>query len=74
MPFDATKPVNGSEILSAELRAQFTSLKALIDAQATLIATMQTQITQLTGDLANRPTFPRSGRFHSGPSYYKRFI
>lgn len=31
MPFDPTKPANGSLISSAELRNQFTSLKTLID-------------------------------------------
>lgn len=32
MPFDPTKPANNSPNSSAEMRAQFTSLKALIDA------------------------------------------
>jgi hypothetical protein len=32
MPFDPTKPVNGSLIVAAELRGQFTGLKDLIDA------------------------------------------
>jgi hypothetical protein len=32
MPFDATLPANNSLVSSAELRGQFTSLKALIDA------------------------------------------
>ena len=32
MPFDPTKPVQGSEIDANELRAQFNALKALIDA------------------------------------------
>jgi hypothetical protein len=54
MPFDPTLPANGSQILSAELRSQFTSLKALIDAhsatitsQAATIAALQTQLTNL---------------------------
>jgi hypothetical protein len=33
MAFDPTKPVDGSLIAAAELRSQFTALKALIDAQ-----------------------------------------
>lgn len=32
MPFDPTKPVNNSQILSAELRDQFNGLKAIMDA------------------------------------------
>ena len=32
MPFDPTKPANGSPISAAELRNQFNALKALIDA------------------------------------------
>lgn len=31
MPYDPTKPANGSALSSAEMRAQLTSLKALID-------------------------------------------
>ena len=34
MAFDPTKPVDASLVSAAELRGQFTSLKALIDAQA----------------------------------------
>ncbi len=32
MPFDPTLPANGSPLVSAEMRSQLTSLKALIDA------------------------------------------
>ena len=32
MPFDPTKPASGTRASSAEMRAQFTALKALIDA------------------------------------------
>lgn len=32
MPYDPTKPANGTPASSAEMRAQFTALKALIDA------------------------------------------
>ena len=31
MAYDPTKPANGSPIVSAELRNQFTALKALVD-------------------------------------------
>ena len=34
MPFDPTKPANNAPISSAELRAQLTALKALIDTKA----------------------------------------
>src|SRR5690349_4868170 len=33
MPYDPTKPVNGSLIVSAEMRNQFAGLKDLIDAK-----------------------------------------
>jgi hypothetical protein len=33
MSFDPTKPVDSSQIVAAELRSQFTALKALLDAQ-----------------------------------------
>jgi hypothetical protein len=36
MPFDPTKPANNSPNSSAEMRAQFNGLKALIDAIATI--------------------------------------
>lgn len=38
MPFDPAKPATASPLDSAEMRAQFTSLKAMIDAQAGQIA------------------------------------
>ena len=64
MPFDPTKPVNGAAVLSAELRAQFISLKALIDAQAATNASQSAVIAALE----NQNAFPacpatrRSGR------------
>jgi hypothetical protein len=48
MPFDSTKPVNGTLIDADELRNQLNALKALIDAQ-------QAQIDALTAALAARP-------------------
>ena len=44
MPFDPTKPAFGSPDSSAEMRDQFNSLKALIDAQAAQIASLQAQL------------------------------
>ena len=38
MPFDPTKPANNSQVSSAELRSQLTSLKTLIDACPTSAA------------------------------------
>lgn len=35
MPYDPTKPANGSPLSSAEMRNQLTSLKTEIDAKAT---------------------------------------
>ena len=47
MPYDPTLPVNHAPIVAAELRNQFNGLKALIDAQAALIADQQIQIAGL---------------------------
>ena len=47
MPFDATLPVDHSPIVAVELRNQFNALKALIDAQATQITDLQTQVAAL---------------------------
>ena len=47
MPYDPTLPVNHAPIVAAELRDQFNGLKALIDAQAALIADQQIQIAGL---------------------------
>jgi hypothetical protein len=44
MAYDPTLPANNSPIVSAELRNQFNALKALIDAQAALIADLQSQL------------------------------
>jgi hypothetical protein len=40
MPFDPTKPANGTPVNSLEMRNQLTALKALIDAQAAQIAAL----------------------------------
>ena len=44
MPFDPTLPVNNSSIVAAELRNQFNGLKALLDAQATQLASLAPQL------------------------------
>jgi hypothetical protein len=40
MPFDPTKPANGTPVNSLEMRNQLTALKALIDALAAQIAAL----------------------------------
>jgi hypothetical protein len=45
MAFDPTKPANGSPQSAAEMRMQFTALKALIDALTALVTTLQQQVT-----------------------------
>ena len=47
MPYDPTLPVNQSPIGATEMRGQLNALKALIDAQAALIADQQIQIAGL---------------------------
>ena len=47
MPFDPNLPATNSPIVSAELRSQFTSLKALIDDQAAGLASLTTRVAAL---------------------------
>ena len=47
MAFDPTWPPQNAEVDSAPFRNQFNSLKALIDAQATQITDLQTQVAAL---------------------------
>ena len=47
MPFAPTLPVDHSPIVAAELRNQFNGLKAIIDAQAAVIADLSTQLAPL---------------------------
>ena len=56
MPFDPTKPANGTPTNSLEMREQLTSLKTLIDVQAALNATQGTQITTLSAQLLSQGT------------------
>ena len=51
MPFDPTKPANGSPKSSLEMREQFNALKALIDAQAAQILALTGQITTLNDSI-----------------------
>lgn len=45
--FDPAKPADHSPNSAAEMRAQLTALKALIDAQAAEIGSLQSQITAI---------------------------
>jgi hypothetical protein len=42
MPFDSTKPANGSPIVASELRNQFNALKALMDDLQAQVTALQT--------------------------------
>ncbi len=44
MPFDPTKPATKSKLSSAEMRAQLNALNDKIEAQAALIAALQTAL------------------------------
>ena len=52
MPFDPTKPAFGSPDSSAEMRDQLNALKALIDAQAALIASLSAQLADVPNQIA----------------------
>ena len=47
MPFDPTKPAPGDDLDAVLVRNQLNALKALIDAQAAQIASLQGQINSL---------------------------
>jgi len=47
MAFNSTLPVDHSPIVAAELRSQFTALKALLDAQQTRWDTLATQLADI---------------------------
>ena len=55
MPFDPTQPAHGSPKSSLVVRNQLNALKALIDAQAAVIATLEAQLAALQTQLANEP-------------------
>ena len=52
MPFNPTKPAFGSPDSSAEMRDQLNALKALIDAQAALIASLSAQLADVPNQIA----------------------
>ena len=53
MPFDPAKPADHSPLLAAEMRAQLTALKAMIDVQAAQIASLQAQPTGAIAGTSN---------------------
>ena len=53
MPFDPSLPVAHSTNSSAEMRAQLTALKALIDALTAQVASLQAQLTAAIAGTAN---------------------
>ena len=56
MPFDSTKPAPGDDLDAVLVRNQFNALKALIDAQAAQIASLQSQLTAaIAGTAQNIP-------------------
>jgi hypothetical protein len=59
MAFDPTKPVEGTPVDAAEMRGQLNALKALIDAQQTQIAALQTA-------LAGKASMPQMSQFDPG--------
>ena len=54
MPFDPTKPVNGTIVDADFLRAQLNALKALIDTQSVTLATQAAQIAAHDSAIAQR--------------------
>lgn len=62
MAFDPTKPVDGSLVSAAELRAQFTALKALLDGQAPVFGRLASDWTNSTTSFTDVPglSFPVS--------------
>ena len=57
MPFDPAKPAPGDDLDAVLIRAQLNALKALIDAQAGQIASLQNQINvAIAGSSSNSNT------------------
>jgi len=61
MAYDPNLPANNSPIVSAELRAQFAGLKALIDGLDAALLTQQTNIAGLQSQVAALQTQIQSG-------------
>ena len=53
MPFDPAKPAPGEDLDAVLVRNQFNALKALIDAQAAQIASLQAQLTSALAGSSN---------------------
>ena len=53
MAFDPTKPAPGDDLDAVLVRNQFNALKALIDAQAAQIASLQSQLNAAIAGTAN---------------------
>ena len=56
MPYDPNLPLEGTEIDAAEMRSQLQGLKALIDAQAELIAQQSALLTAQQAQLSSQST------------------
>jgi len=69
MPFDPTKPGNGSLISSTELREQFTSLKTLIDALTVRVAALEPPVASGFGDARANGPLTRDGMWNGYPAY-----
>ena len=53
MPYDPAKPANGEDLDAVLVRNQFNALKALIDAQAAQIASLQAQLNAAIAGTSN---------------------
>lgn len=53
MPFDSTKPAPGDDLDAVITRDQLNALKALIDGQASQIATLQAQLGAILGSTSS---------------------
>ena len=74
MPFDSTKPGNGSLISSVELREQFTSLKTLIDDLTVRVSALEppgpeTHIAVDFGDPNACGTYIANGEYNGKPIF-----
>ncbi len=66
MPFNPTLPVNGSDILAAELRGQFNGLKDLLDAGAISGVVIDNVTTLPPGEAATVDASIAAGVLHLG--------
>ena len=68
MAYDPNFPPDHQALNAAPFRNQFQGLKALMDAQAAQIATLQTQVAQLQNALAGKATRTALGELDPGYS------